>query len=303
MGPGSGASGKPSASTGVLRPNGIRMRIALLVLVGVVGAPLQDPSPSAERLLQPGDLAARQVAAQRIGEAMPARDATALIAALRTAALLLPVGSAARARVDALLRADVDAEHQRHDAEDLVDDLTFRPVVEAELPKGVPGFQALDELEMRVYPAYRMVRTNMRGGSMGAFWPLFRHIESNEIAMTAPVQIDWSADERRATTMAFLYGAPDIGKTGVVGNVEVVDVPAMTVVTVGSRGYERASRVEELRTRLVAWIAASAEYEAAGPMRTMVYNSPSVGAERRYFEVQIPLRLRAKVPSAPAAIR
>ena len=38
-------------------------------------------------------------------------------------------------------------------------------------------------------------------------------------------------------------------------------------------------------------------------MRTMVYNSPSVGADRRYFEVQIPLRPRAKVTTTPAEIR
>ncbi len=267
----------------------------------LVAALFQDPTPPAVRVLQPGDVEARQAAAQQIRSAMSVDDATKFASALRAATEMLPVASAARTRAETLLRSGIDPKALRREAADLVDDLTFRPVAEAGLPTGVQGFQALDELEVRSYPAYRMVRTTMRGGSMGAFLPLFRHIESNEIAMTTPVQIDWSADERRATTMAFLYGAPDIGKAGVDGKVEVVDVPATTVVTVGSRGYERPDRVEELRARLAAWIATSPEHEAAGPMRTMVYNSPSVDADRRYFEVQIPLRPRTKADRAESA--
>jgi len=155
-------------------------------------------------------------------------------------------------------------------------------------------------LEMRSYPAYRMVRTGMRSGSTGAFWPLFQHIQKNEIAMTTPVQVDYEAEGRRATSMAFLYGSPELGPTGKHGRVEVVDVPAMTVLTIGSRGYERPHRIAELHARLLACIDAHADWQAAGPMRTMAYNSPSVGADRRYFEVQVPIRAR---PAAAAERR
>lgn len=66
----------------------------------------------------------------------------------------------------------------------------------------------------------------------------------------------------------------------------------MTVLTVGSRGWDRPNRVAELKTRLDAWLAQSLEWEAAGTIRTMRYDSPSVSGERRCFEVQMPVRPR-----------
>ena len=92
--------------------------------------------------------------------------------------------------------------------------------------------------------------------------------------------------------MAFLYGSPTLGAAGSDGKVEVVDVPATTVLTIGSRGHDRPSRVAELRARIDAWLAQHPEWRAAGEIRTMGYNSPSVAAERRYFEVQLPVQPR-----------
>lgn len=263
------------------------------LFVAAAAAPAQD------RLLQPGDLPARTTAAAVLqfgldswrqgGEAAGER----LLAALATARQCLPAGSSARAEADALAGRHADAALARA-VRSLRADLVFTPVAEAELPVGVPGFQALDELELRHYPVYRMVRTDMKGGTMGAFWPLFKHIESNEIAMTTPVQIDYAKDGERVreASMAFLYGRPDLGAPGADGKVEVVDVPAVTVLTIGSRGWDRPARVAELRARIDAWLVQHPEWEVAGAMRTMGYNSPSVAAERRYFEVQLPVRPR-----------
>ena len=39
------------------------------------------------------------------------------------------------------------------------------------------------------------------------------------------------------------------------------------------------------------------EWVVAGPLRTMAYNSPMVRGDRRYFEVQLPVRRAAKKPS------
>lgn len=270
--------------------------VACLVLLSCMTLPAQ------ERLLQPADLPARQTAAALLGFGLdawqqlgPEAGGERLRAALATARQCLPEGSAARARADELTaRPAADAALARS-VRALASDLTFRPVAEAELPAGMPGFQALDEIELRHYPAYRMARTGMKGGTMGAFWPLFQHIQERQIAMTTPVQIDYEADGERAreASMAFLYGSPELGPTGADARVEVVDVAPMTVLTVGSRGYDRASRVAELRQRLEAWLQGHPEWQAAGEIRTMGYNSPSVGSERRYFEVQIPIRPRA----------
>lgn len=227
---------------------------------------------------------------------------------LAEAARLLPKSSRARSRFDALTQVPdpagiaTDGSDWRRllgELEDLRDDLAFRPTLEAPLPKGFPGFRAVDEVEWREYPAYRLARAPMRGAVSVPFWALFQHIQKNDIAMTAPVQMDYPKEaftdpERdRESSMAFLYGDPETGKAGKAGRVEVVDVPATTVLSIGARGYESPQRVRELRERLASWLSANApDWEAAGPQRVMSYNSPSVGGDRRYFEVQIPLQPR-----------
>ena len=271
------------------------MRIATALLFLTTALTAQD------RLLQPDDVAARKAAAavlafgidswRTLGEG---EGSTRLHAAVVTAQQCLPAGSAARTTLDAIAASDKAPKSVASALVDLVEDLTFQPVAEAELPAGMPGFQALDEIELRHYPTYRMVRSGMRGGAMGAFWPLFNHIKEREIAMTTPVQIDYRQDgeRQREASMAFLYGSPELGPTGKAGDVEVVDVPEMTVLTIGSRGQDRPARITELRTRLEQWLATHQEWEVAGTVRTMGYNSPSVGGERRYFEVQLPVRKR-----------
>jgi hypothetical protein len=92
--------------------------------------------------------------------------------------------------------------------------------------------------------------------------------------------------------MAFLYGSIALGDVGSAGKVEVVDVPAMTVLSLGSRGFDRPSRVEEMQARLSGWLRVNHEWELAGELRTMGYNSPTVRRDLRYFEVQIPIRPR-----------
>lgn len=262
-----------------------------------------------QRLLDPDDLPRRQAAAVVLASGVDSVRTTPaeagrerLLASLRTARECLPEGSAARTRVDELLHRDAAPLALAHAAHSLVDDLTFTPVAQAELPVGVPGFRALDEIELRHYPTYRLVRTDMKGGTMGAFWPLFQHITAKQIAMTTPVQIDYRFDGERSheASMAFLYGSRELGAVGKDGKVEVVDMPPVTVLTIGSRGYDRPSRVAELLARLEAWLDDHPEWQVAGPVRTMGYNSPSVPGERRYFEVQIPVRI-APPRAAPKA--
>lgn len=250
-----------------------------------------------QRLYDPADAPARASAAAVLSYGVAASKADGdvgverLHAAIATACHCLPAGSAARAAVEELRGEGAEPKALAKQVAALAADLSFRPVAEAELPAGVPGFAVLDEIEIRTYPTYRMVKTAMKGGSMGAFWPLFNHIKDNEIAMTTPVQVDYAEDgeRQREASMAFLYGSPELGPLRKDGAVEVVDVPPLTVLTLGSRGYDRKSRVEELRTRMDAWLTNHPEWQAAGPMRTMGYNSPSVAGNRRYFEVQIPI--------------
>jgi hypothetical protein len=259
--------------------------------------------PAQTRLLDPTDVPARDTAAVVLAFGVdtwrslhPLEGEQRLRDCLATAVLCLPPGSAARARAEALQASCRPGESLALGLAELADDLRFRPVVEAELPAGVPGFVALDELELRHYPAYRLARTSMRGGAFAAFWPLFRHIEQRDIAMTTPVQIEWrgDGDRDRAATMAFLYGSPELGPVGTHGDVEVVDQPPLTVLTIGARGHDRPARIAELRARIDAWLHQHPEWVVAGPQRTMGYNSPSMPDDRRYFEVQVPVRPRGR---------
>jgi hypothetical protein len=72
--------------------------------------------------------------------------------------------------------------------------------------------------------------------------------------------------------------------------VEVVDVPAATVVSLGARGYMTEDQVALARKRLERWLEGQIGQVADGPVRVMGYNSPFVPASRRFWEVQIPAR-------------
>lgn len=180
-------------------------------------------------------------------------------------------------------------------------DLEFQPVLEANLPEGFPAPTPVGEIELKRYPRYRIARTG--SGGNGAFWQLFLHIQKHEIPMTAPVEMtyDTAGDE---VGMAFMYEHAAQGSTGPDGSVEVVDIEPMLVASIGCRGWSSDAAVEQALARLSAWIAAQGELEIAGPTRQFGYNSPSVRGDRRYFEVQIPVRARvAEQPAADVARR
>lgn len=175
---------------------------------------------------------------------------------------------------------------------EVLDDLGFEPVMEAELPVGFPAPTPVREIELKQYPVYRSASSAVGGmGSGGAFWKLFLHIQSNDIAMTAPVEMSYEQGEGglRESKMAFLYGDPELGAVGKEGWVEVADAAPNWVVSMGCRGKESGKRIAELHTELLDWIVARPELTVSGSLRVMGYNSPMVRGNARYFEVQIPV--------------
>lgn len=285
-----------------------------LFALGVL-ALLTAHAPAQETLLEQGHVAGRTKAGQQLAAMVKETSGTkpeeasarleAALAAARTQADLLAKGSATRKRLDAAIaRAGELATakdpaaglaHLRGEANELAEELMFQPMMEAEMPADFPTYRGLGEIELREYPTYRMARATMRGrgATMGSFWTLFQHIQKNDIAMTAPVQVDYVVTEQgeREGSMAFLYGSPEVGPAGTAGKVEVVDVPKLTVLSIGSRGNDGAARIEEMSQRMRDWVTANAAtWEVAGPIRTMGYNGPSVRGDKRYFEVQLPVR-------------
>jgi hypothetical protein len=171
-------------------------------------------------------------------------------------------------------------------------------ISEAKLPAGFPGPGPVGEVITKTYPAHRLARVRAGDrGNDGSFMKLFRHIERNEIAMTAPVEMEMAVANGggavpRTESMAFLYGSAETGTPGpdpADPNVVVEDVPEITVVSLGVRGSYREERFADFTAKLEAWLLTHPEWVAAGPPRTLAYNSPFVPGVLKYAEVQIPI--------------
>jgi hypothetical protein len=177
-------------------------------------------------------------------------------------------------------------------------------VSEASLPAGFPGPGPVGRVIVKTYPAHRLARAAGKQGGNGAFMKLFRHIERNEIEMTAPVVMDWTDNQdggerrgsRQPASMAFLYAQPTLGAVGqdpADPAVVVADAPETVVASIGLRGaYDEATTNRGLE-QLRAWLAEHPEWVEAGPPRSLAYNSPFVPWFARYSEVQLPVARKA----------
>ena len=180
----------------------------------------------------------------------------------------------ARARAWALRRA----------FDRMIEDAEFQPHVEAPMPAGFPKPGPVDMVVMKEYPRYRAARA--QGG--GSFMTLFGHISRNKVEMTAPVEMTMD-DGMDAMDMAFLYGSTDLGRTGRDGAVEVLDVPPVTVLSIGMRGEPNDESLRAAKAAIEARMRAEGLVQA-GPWRRLGYNSPMVPNGRRFSEIQVPVR-------------
>lgn len=201
-----------------------------------------------------------------------------------------------------------------------------RSRVDTPLPAGYPRPTPPGALEIKTYPSVRRaevsgsIRADM--GMNAAFWPLFRHIQRRDIAMTAPVEMDYRGMQGGAKpqsekpgrdvgesaeltsdawTMSFLYRTPELGPTGEDGNVKIVDTSPVTVLAVGFTGPYVTSQVERQLKVLDAWLEGQQTWEKAGEPRGLYYNGPDVSTKDRWGEVQVPVRLKGQAKPEGAA--
>lgn len=173
---------------------------------------------------------------------------------------------------------------------------------EAKLPVGFPPPGPVGVVLIKHYPLVRMAMVKAAelgqpesGRANRMFMPLFNHIKSHHIAMTAPVDMGYSplaADEAapRPESMAFLYASPQTGSPGHSGVVDVVDQKAMTVVSVALRGAYNARHLKKGLHEIDHWLASHPGlYKVVGPPRYLGYNSPFVPPWFRFGEVQLPV--------------
>jgi hypothetical protein len=172
---------------------------------------------------------------------------------------------------------------------------TFEPLMEAPLPIGFPKPGPLDRVVLKEYPGYRAARVK---GGMNNFWTLFNHIKRNEIAMTAPVEMGMNeaGNGLAMKNMAFLYRLPDMGASGIDESdrrVKVIDVAAEKVLSVGIRGALTQDRIRAAKARIELELGLqSGKLDRAGDWRVLGYNSPMVPADRKFHEVQLPVKSR-----------
>lgn len=163
-------------------------------------------------------------------------------------------------------------------------------VNEASLPKGWPLPGPYNEVTKKKYPVYR-VATTENGGRTRSFWTLFQHIKSQDIPMTAPVEMKMEEKDgvMEMSSMGFLYQDTSVGAVGANGDkVEVTDVPAMTVLSYAWLGANNDKAVEKARASLDAKLAE--EKLTAESYRLLGYNGPSVPKARRTHELQAILK-------------
>lgn len=162
---------------------------------------------------------------------------------------------------------------------------------ESELPEGFPSPGPFNLVTKKSYPAYRAATTATSGQNRG-FWTLFRHIKRNEIAMTAPVEMAMSEDDKgelQMEEMAFLYRTKSMGTVGPDGkSVMVENVPPVEVLNYAWKGAQTDKKVAEAKEFLLA--QAKKENLSYSGFRLLGYNSPSVKKSNRTYELQLVLK-------------
>jgi len=183
-------------------------------------------------------------------------------------------------------------------------------IITTPLPQDYPPPTPPGAIELKKYPSVRRAQVsatdvNTDGGRNIAFFPLFGHIQRNEIAMTSPVEMDYPDMQVETTkqdqpaqtnwTMSFLYRTPELGPVdGDAGDakkqgVRVVDRPAVTVLALGMQGQYLSTRDAAGVVQLREWLDANPQWKAAGPARALYYNGPEVAPARSWSEVQVPV--------------
>ncbi len=176
--------------------------------------------------------------------------------------------------------------------------------VSAPLPEGFPSPTPAGKIEVKQYPAYRSGTVSYKGelakATGAAFEPLYRHISSNQIAMTAPVEARYplvtlqesprgNPDQRGQVEVSFLYRSPEIQPQQIAQEIKVEDHGPITVVSIGIRGpYSYASYQQHLE-QLGQWLDQHPSYTVAGPPRRFFYDSPFIPDPLKRSEVQIPI--------------
>jgi DNA gyrase inhibitor GyrI len=168
----------------------------------------------------------------------------------------------------------------------------------APLPAGFPSPTPNGQIEVKNYPAYRAATYRYRGqlseAANQSFYPLYQHISSNEISMTAPVETRYPDSTRTGATsgeaeVSFLYRDTATYPKAIADNIQIEDIPSMTVVSLGLQGGYDYDSYQQGLTRLNEWLAEHPGYRSVGSPRRFFYDGPYVPDPLKRSEIQIPV--------------
>lgn len=198
--------------------------------------------------------------------------------------------------------------------------------IDTPLPVGYPDPTPPGAIDLKRYPSVRRAEVsgevqNLSSGGSEGFWPLFRHIQRRDIAMTSPVEMEYrkagagkaeantnaGKEAKETWTMAFLYRRAeqgDAGQDAADQRVTVTDSPEMLVISVGMKGDYSRALVEEGKKQLDAWLSSQTRFEKAGEARALYYHGPTFRPWRKWAEVQYPVReVAAPIAAREEAVR
>lgn len=174
----------------------------------------------------------------------------------------------------------------------------------APLPEGFPPPTKAGQIEVKRYPAYRSGTYTYKGklsqAANESFGPLFQHISSNSISMTAPVEARYPSitlnevpnsnpDEVGKAEVSFLYRNESIAPKQVAEGIKVENHPPTTVVSIGISGAYTYASYQKNLALLQEWLRNHPSYKVAGPPRRFFYDSPFTPDSFKRSEVQIPI--------------
>jgi SOUL heme-binding protein len=173
-------------------------------------------------------------------------------------------------------------------------------IEEAPLPEGFPPPSQVGEVVEKMYP---LARSYSATGS-GKFMKCFGYLSLHRHKMTAPVVMEYKSpkgDNQKVELgddelpvevkrMHFLLEkvSQDEPKKAVL--VEVADMPQMRVLSIAHQGRLSAEFVAGVEAKLAAELKARPQLVSAGPTRILCYNGPSVGEDKVFWEIQLPVK-------------
>lgn len=169
----------------------------------------------------------------------------------------------------------------------------------APLPEGFPEPTVPNQIEIKQYPAYRAATYQVEGelskAANQAFYPLYQHISANNISMTAPVETRYPVSTLDGVAVSgeaevsFLYRSQEIVPAEIASNIEVKDIPLMTVVSLGLQGAYSYESYQDGLKRLTDWLRQHPEYKTVGNPRRFFYDGPYIPDVLKRSEIQIPI--------------